>query len=81
MSRLYAAIKRLAQQGDRAAIGLVIGYAGSSRYRVQIAGSEYEVPTAGDAQAMDGQSVALMVSGETGKPVAMLGVIRQAGGM
>ncbi len=27
MSRLYAAIKRLAQQGDRAAIGLVIGYA------------------------------------------------------
>jgi hypothetical protein len=81
VSRLYSAIKRLAQQGDRAAIGLVIGYAGSGRYRVQVAGSEYEVPAAGDAQAMDGQSVALMVSGETGKPVAMLGAVRQAGGI
>lgn len=81
MSRLYSAIKRLAQHGDRAAIGLVIGYAGGGRYRVQIAGSEYDVPAAGDAQAMDGQSVALMVSGETGMPVAMLGVVRQVGGM
>ena len=32
-------------------------------------------------QAMEGQSVALMVSGQTGKPVAMLGAVRQAGGM
>ena len=79
MSRLYSAIKRLAQPGDRAAIGTVIGYAGGGRYRVQVAGSEYEVSAAGDAQAMDGQSVALLMSGETGKPVAMLGVVRQAG--
>jgi hypothetical protein len=79
MSRLYSAIKRLAQRGDRAAIGTVAGYAGGGRYRVQVAGSEYEVPAAGDAQAMDGQSVALMVSGETGKPIAMLGAVRQIG--
>lgn len=79
MTRLYSAIKRLARKGDRAAIGAVAGYLGGGRYRVQIAGTEYEVPAAGDAQAMDGQSVALMVSGETGKPVAMLGVVRQIG--
>jgi acyl-CoA thioesterase FadM len=80
MSRLYSAIKRLAQPGDRAAIGTVIGYAGGGRYRVQVAGSEYEVSAAGDAQTMDGQSVALMINGETGRPVAMLGTIRQPGG-
>ena len=79
MSRLYSAIAALAQQGDRAAIGTVAGYAGGGRYRVQVAGTEYEVPAAGDAQAMDGQSVALMVSGETGQPIAMLGAIRQGG--
>ena len=79
MSRLYSAIKRLAQRGDRAAIGMVAGYLGGGRYRVQIAGSEHDVPAAGDAQAMDGQSVALMVSGETGRPIAMLGPVRQIG--
>jgi hypothetical protein len=79
MSRLYSAIQRLAQKGDHAAIGTVAGYAGGGRYRVQVAGSEYEVPAAGDAQVMDGQSVALMVSGETGKPIAMLGAVRQIG--
>jgi len=79
VSRLYSAIKRLAQRGDRAAIGTVAGYLGGGRYRVQIAGSQYEVPAAGDAQAMDEQSVAMMVSGQTGKPIAMLGVVRQTG--
>ena len=79
MSRFYSAIKRLAQEGDRAAIGTVTGYVGGGRYRVQVAGSEYEVSAAGDAQAMDGQSVALLVSGETGKPIAMLGAVRQTG--
>jgi len=79
MSRLYSAIKRLARRGDRAAIGTVAGYLGGGRYRVQVAGSEYEVPAAGDAQAMDGQSVALMVSGETGRPIAMLGPVRPMG--
>ena len=81
MSRLYSAIKRLAQRGDRAAIGTVIGYAGGGRYRVLVAGNEYEVVAAGDAQAMNGQSVALLVRGETRQPIAMLGAIRQAGGM
>jgi hypothetical protein len=28
---------------------------------------------------MDGQSVALLVSGETGRPIAMLGAVRQTG--
>ena len=79
MSRLYSAIKRLAQKGDRAAIGTVAGYLGGGRYRVQVAGSEYEVSAARDAQAMDGQSVALLVSGETGRPIAMLGAVRQIG--
>jgi hypothetical protein len=79
MSRLYSAIKRLAQNGDRATIGTVAGYLGGGLYCVQVAGSEYEVPAAGDAQAMDGQSVALMVSGETGRPIAMLGAVRQMG--
>jgi hypothetical protein len=79
VSRLCSAIKRLAQKGDRAAIGTVAGYLGGGRYRVQVAGSEYEVPAAGDAQAMDGQSVALLVSGETGRPIAMLGPVRQMG--
>ena len=78
-STLYSAIKRLARRGDRAAIGTVAGYLGGGRYRVQVAGSEYEVPAAGDAQAMDGQSVALMVSGETGRPIAMLGPVRPMG--
>ena len=79
MSRLYSAIKRLAQKGDRAAIGTVAGYLGGGRYRVEVAGSEYEVPAAGDVQAMDGQSVAAVISGETGRPIAMLGAIRQPG--
>jgi len=79
MSRFYSAIKRLARKGDRAAIGVVAGYLGGGRYRIEIAGTEYEVPAAGDAQAMDGQSVALMVSGETGRPIAMLGPVRQIG--
>jgi acyl-CoA thioesterase FadM len=80
MSRLYSAIKRLAPRGDRAAIGSVVGYAGGGRYRVHLAGTEYEVPAAGDAQAWDGQSVAVLVSAETGKPIAMLGPVRQPGG-
>jgi len=79
VSRLYSAIKRLARKGDRAAIGMVAGYLGGGRYRIEIAGTEYEVPVAGDAQAMDGQSVALLVSGETGRPIAMLGPVRQIG--
>ena len=80
MTRLYFAVRRLAQNGDRGAIGTVVRYVGSGAYRVRIGGTEYDVPAAGDAQAMDGQSVALMVSGETGTPIAMLGAIRQPGG-
>ena len=79
MTRLYSAVKALAQHGDRAAIGTVVRYLGSGAYRVQIGGTEYDVPAAGDAQAMDGQSVALMVTGDTGRPIAMLGAVRQPG--
>jgi len=76
VSRLYSAIKRLAQPGDYAAIGQVTGYRGDSRYGVRIAGQEYEVPAAGDAQAMEGQRVAVIVSRQTGRPMVMLGVVR-----
>ena len=79
MSRLYSAVKRFARHGDRAAIGTVVRYLGSGSYRVRIAGTEYQVAAAGDAQALDGQSVALLVSGETGRPIAMLGAVRQPG--
>jgi hypothetical protein len=75
MSRLYSAIKRLAQHGDRAAIGLVLGMAGPSRYRVQIDGREHVVPAAGGASALDGQSVAVLVSGKSGQGIAMLGPV------
>lgn len=76
MSRLYAAIKRLAQSGDRAAIGTVVGYAGDGCYVVEVAGQEYEVPAAGDVQAMAGQRVAVVVSKQLGRPVVMLGAVR-----
>ena len=79
MTRLYSAIKALTREGDRAAIGTVVRYLGSGTYRVSIGGTEYDVPAAGDAQAMDGQSVAVMISGETGRPIAMLGAVRQPG--
>ena len=79
MTRLYSAIKGLAGHGDHAAIGTVVRYLGSGAYRVRIGGTEYDVPAAGEAQAMDGQGVAVMVSGETGRPIAMLGAVRQPG--
>ena len=79
MTRLYSAINKLAQSGDRGAIGTVARYLGSGTYRVRTGGTEYDVPAAGDAQAMDGQSVAVMISGETGRPIAMLGAVRQPG--
>jgi len=79
MTRLYSAIKELAREGDRAAIGTVVRYLGGGAYRIRIGGTEYDVPAAGEAQAMDDQSVAVMVSGETGRPIAMLGTVRQPG--
>ena len=79
MTRLYSAIKKLARSGDRAAIGTVVRYLGGGAYRIRIGGTEYDVPAAGDAKAMDGQSVAVMISGETGRPIAMLGALRQPG--
>jgi len=76
MSRLYRAIKDLAAQGDRAAIGIAVGLAGPGHYRVQIGGQIYEgVPAVGGAAAFDGQSVAVLMSGETGRPLGMLGVV------
>lgn len=75
MSRLYRAIKALAGKGDRAAIGTVQRLAGPGRYMVLVAGTEYEVPAVGGASAFDGQAVACLMSGETGKPLGMLGVV------
>jgi hypothetical protein len=75
-SRLYRAIKGLAEQGDRAAIGTALGLAGPGRYRVQVGGMVYEdVPAIGGASAFDGQAVAVLLSGETGRPLGMLGVV------
>ncbi len=75
MSRLYQAIKKLAEKGDRAEIGTVIGLARPGCYRVLLGGTEYEVPAIGGAAAYDGQAVACLMSGETGKPLGMLGVV------
>ena len=75
MSLLHRAIKGLAPRGDRAAIGLVEGLAGPGRYRVTVAGTEYEVPAAGGASAFPGQRVAVLISAETGWPLAMLGPV------
>lgn len=76
MSRLYQAIKALAGQGDRAAIGTIIGLAGPGHYRVEIGGQIFEeVAAIGGASAFDGQSVACLMSGETGKPLGMLGAV------
>jgi hypothetical protein len=79
MSKFVEALRLLAPQPDRAAIGTVIGYRANGLYRVRLGAQEYDVPAAGDAQAMDKQAVAVLVSGETGKPIAMLGVVRQSG--
>ena len=75
MSRLYRALAAMRPKGDRAAIGTVQGLAGPDLYRVLIAGTEYDVPAAGGASAFGGQSVAVLVGGETGKPIAMLGPV------
>jgi hypothetical protein len=75
VSSLFRAIKALASQGDRAAIGVVQGLAGQARYRVLIAGTEYETPALSGASAHIGQSVAVLMSGQTGRPIAMLGAV------
>jgi len=79
MSRFYDAIRRLRGRGDRAAIGTVTGYRGDGLYEVRIGSLQCLVPALGGAAALDGQSVAVIISGQTGKPIAMLGVVRQSG--
>lgn len=73
MGRLYRAIARLAGGGDYAAFGTCERYLGGGRYRVMIAGTAYDVAAAGDATAQDGQVVAVLMSGETGQALVMLG--------
>ena len=74
--RLYRAIRKLAGKTNPAAIGVVTGMAGPGRYRVQIGGTEYEVPAVGGASAYTGQSVAVLIDTETGQPIGMLGAVR-----
>ena len=74
--RLYRAIHKLAGKNNPAAIGVVTGMAGPGRYRVQLGGSEYEVPAVGGASAYTGQSVAVLIDTETGQPIGMLGAVR-----
>ncbi len=77
MSRLFVAIKKLAPEPDRAAIGRVTALRGPGRYLVQVGMNEHEVPAAGDASASVGQAVAVIISGRLGRPIAMLGAVRQ----
>jgi hypothetical protein len=74
--RLYRAIRKLAGKTNPAAIGVVTRMAGPGRYRVQIGGTEYEVPAVGGASAYTGQSVAVLIDTETGQPIGMLGAVR-----
>ena len=76
MSRLYNAIRKLAGKGDHAAIGVVSGMAGPGRYWVMVNGQQYDVPALGGASAMDGESVAVLISAATNQPIAMLGVVK-----
>jgi hypothetical protein len=75
MSRLYNAIKRMRERGDRAVIGQVLGHLGGARYRVQIGDYQYVVEAAAEATAETGQAVAVLVHGRTGSPIAMLGPV------
>jgi hypothetical protein len=75
MSRLYQAIKALAGKGDRAVIGSCSGLVNAGTYGVTLAGASYELPAIGGASAGPGQAVAVLISGETGKPIGMLGVV------
>ncbi|GEM_PF-6297979 len=74
--RLFRAIRRLRREEAPAAIGVVVGMAGPGRYRVQIAGTVHEVPAIGGASAETGQSVAVVIDTEAGRPIGLLGVIK-----
>ncbi|MFB3882865.1 MAG: hypothetical protein ACE149_16495 [Armatimonadota bacterium] len=75
MSRLYRAIRALAEKGDRAVIASCSGLVSAGIYGVTVSGASYEVPAIGGASAGPRQAVAVLVSGETGKPIGMLGVV------
>ena len=75
MSRLFRVLERMRRRGDRAEFGRVLGLARPGEYLVELAGTAYNVPAFGDAIADDGQIVAVLVSGETGRPVGMLGAV------
>jgi hypothetical protein len=75
VSKLLTALERLKGRGDRARLGTVEAYLGDGRYRVSIQGVSYDVAAVAQVQAAVGQSVALLVSGETGAPFALLGPV------
>jgi hypothetical protein len=58
------------------AIGVVNGMAGVGRYRVQVGGTEIEVPAVGGASALSGESVAVLMDTDTGRPLGMLGAVK-----
>ena len=74
--RLYRAIRKLADQRNPVSIGVVSGMAGVGRYRVQLGGTEIEVEAIGDARATTGQSVAVLLDTDTGRPLGMLGAVK-----
>jgi len=75
MSRLFHAIKGLAEKGDRAAIAVVTGALGDGMYQVRLQDTNYTVPAIGEVQADVGDRVALIVRGKTRQPVALLGPV------
>jgi len=74
--RLFRAIRRLRREEAPAAIGVVVGMAGPGRYRVRIGGTAHEVPAIGGAWAEMGQSVAVVIDTEAGRPIGLLGAVR-----
>ena len=50
---------------------------GPGRYRVELGGTEHDVPAIGGASAVIGQSVAVLMETDTGQPVGTLGAAQQ----
>jgi hypothetical protein len=74
--RLCRAIRKLANHGHPAAIGIITGLGGVGVYRVQLGGAEITVPAVGGASALTGQSVAVLLDTETGQAIGMLGSVK-----
>lgn len=77
MSRLYRAIRALAESGDRAAIGIVTAALGGGIYQVHLEDSDCTIPAVGEVQADVGDKVAVLIRMNRGReqPLALLGPV------